>query len=306
MKIYYKYSKYFGVKSLENLTLRLSSPSTLNDPFEGMLNENVKERLLNIAKPEDLGMHGYEHFFDKNMINQFIKNKIQNLINRYGVVSLSETPINLLMWAHYANEHQGICIGFKPDLFDSLNKKEKSLYGIESYHPQKVNYDSIRPQNIEDEPESASEIREQARNQLLTKSNDWMYEKEHRCIIPLSWADQYKKIGDNPDIRTEMEFVEQDMLTEVDDYTFEGKGINILSAIFNEEKESVFLKKINPKSVASIYLGCKFDPYEIEKVIDMVTNEHSKLKHIKLYTCSPSKDRFELETKQIHPSRNIV
>ncbi|MGL6188166.1 MAG: hypothetical protein ACRC12_03895, partial [Holosporales bacterium] len=84
MKIYYKYSRYFGIDSLKNLTIRLSSPDTLNDPFEGMMNEHVKKRLIKIAKPEDLGMHGYERIFGKETIDSFIVNRIQSLVSKYG------------------------------------------------------------------------------------------------------------------------------------------------------------------------------------------------------------------------------
>ncbi|MFQ1977485.1 DUF2971 domain-containing protein [Aeromonas veronii] len=307
MKVYYKYSRFFGIESLKNITIRLSSPNTLNDPFEGMMNEHVKKRLIKIAKPEDLGMQGYERHFGKEIINTFIVNKIHSLISKYGVVSLSETPINLLMWAHYADEHKGICIGFKPDLFDSLDNKRRSIYKIESYLPQKVNYDSIRPQNIDDEAESSKEIQEQARKQLLTKSNDWMYEKEHRCIIPLNWADQYKSLSTNAeDHDVENDFVNDGILTRVGENTYEGKGISILSDIYNDEKTSVFLKKINPSSIVSIHLGCKFDTKDKARIVEMLNDDNNQLKHIKLYACSPSKDRFELDIEQLYPLKKSV
>ncbi|MGF6383844.1 hypothetical protein OKW31_006845 [Paraburkholderia atlantica] len=32
--------------------------------------------------------------------------------NEYGIYSMAETPRSLLMWAHYAESHTGVCLGF--------------------------------------------------------------------------------------------------------------------------------------------------------------------------------------------------
>jgi len=37
----------------------------------------------------------------------------------YGVLCLSEVNDNLLMWSHYADQHQGVCISIRPDCIPS-------------------------------------------------------------------------------------------------------------------------------------------------------------------------------------------
>ncbi|WP_324002299.1 DUF2971 domain-containing protein [Aeromonas dhakensis] len=306
MNVYYKYSKYYGINSLKDLKLRISSPFTLNDPFEEIMNENVTQRLKTIAEPSHVGLNYIHRYFGESITNGFVENKIDNLITEYGVVSFSETPRNLLMWAHYADEHHGLCIGFKEDLFEIKPNKIKTHFNVESYTPIKVSYDSARPQNIDEELDTQAELWTQARRQLLTKSDDWIYEKEYRCILPIRWADQLKIISNEEDTFFEQDFINDGTIDEVDDNTYEGIGVSVLADMLFKNKSKAFLKKINISSVASIYLGCKFDVFQMELLIDLFNKEDSPFKNIKLYKCRPSKNRFELEIEQLYPLSNGV
>ncbi|HEH9441900.1 TPA: DUF2971 domain-containing protein [Aeromonas sobria] len=304
MDTYYKYSKYFGLKYLKDITLRISSPYTLNDPFEEIINEEVMERLQSIAKPEDMGLSDYKKYFGEDSAKEFLTSRINSLIDGYGIVSFSETPRNLLMWAHYADEHNGICIGFKKDLFESQKKAGPTINNIESYIPQKIDYDSIRPENIESMANSRDEIRHQARRQLLTKSDDWIYEKEHRCILPMKWADQLRLVDKKDERLFELDYINDGLLDEIDDDLFEGEGVSHLAENLFRLKEKAFLKKVNISSVVSIHLGCKMKKYEEDLLVDTFSQENSPFGHIKLYKCQPSKNRFELKVTQIFPKNN--
>lgn len=303
MNIYYKYTKYFGLNSLKKIQLRISSPCTLNDPFEEIINENVIQRLKEIAKPSDVGMKYISQHFGDEITNGFVKNKIDNLITEYGIVSFSETPRNMLMWAHYADEHQGLCIGFKENLFESMSNKITTHFKVESYTPLKVSYDSIRPQNIDETLDTQDELWTQARRQLLTKSDDWIYEKEHRCIIPMRWADELKITYDKEDDFFERDFINDGFIDKIGADTYDGIGVSVLADMLFKNKSKAFLKTINISSVASIHLGCKFDKSQTELLIDLFNKENSIFKHIKLYQCIPSKNRFELEIKQLYPAK---
>jgi len=101
----------------------------------------------------------------------------------YGVFCATETCCNLLMWAHYAEQHRGVVVGLKPDL-----EKDSFLRLMEP-----VKYKDERPFLFESTAkwlnsaleEYSMEIAREASHRLLhTKSSEWSYEKELRLAIP--------------------------------------------------------------------------------------------------------------------------
>lgn len=310
MDTYYKYTKFRSIEELLSATVRLSPPQILNDPFESRLNLEVENSLLNKLSLTDVDIEvedddSIDEHFKKNIIYK----RIYDSLNDYAVFSLSETPRNLLMWAHYADEHKGVCIGYKKDLFETIKNKTTTDLGIESYSPVKVNYDNIRPQ-----PESKESSREERKkvifDQLITKSDDWMYEKEHRCIIPMNWAD--KVIIPNAE-ETTVGFPLPHLLTtfihnkkiERDGNTYKGtrgtSGMSLLVHLVGNDKNAIFLKKIDPKSIVSIYFGCRFDLTIKDEILNALSNPSHPLHHVKTCQYVPSGHRFEVipETKKI-------
>ncbi|MGR1251996.1 DUF2971 domain-containing protein [Aeromonas veronii] len=298
MEIYYKYTKYLGLESIKNLYLRLSTPATLNDPFEAQLNDSVKNNILESLEKDLISRPTFKSNLD--LVRKIASNSTTHHINQFGIVALSETPRNLLMWAHYANEHKGLCIGMKPDLF----KKAANINTIiESYTPIKVNYDSHRPAVTNNWIMNGYAARDHyIRQQLITKSNDWMYEKEHRCIIATRAADRFKLLNEYADMSDINELIEHNELVEVDDLTYEGnsEGMMDLSVMYSNNKDGVFLKKVDTSKIDSIYIGCKFDKNQKNELIQEVTNSESKLSHVKIYECKLSKSHFELQIELLH------
>jgi len=106
----------------------------------------------------------------------------EKLIDKIGVLSLTEKPDNLLMWAHYAASHQGYCIGFSSNS-DFFNRKRSEH--DEFYHIRKVVYDKNRPYK------PIADLT--AQDTFLTKSDDWEYEQEWRMLVSLNDANEIKK-----------------------------------------------------------------------------------------------------------------
>lgn len=116
--------------------------------------------------------------------NQY-SNSAQNLIGSpewrdqllasVGVVSLSLNPFNILMWSHYANNHKGFLVGFKVPLFGAREDVENYSRNLV---PHEVRYQTSRPV-IKMGQESRMGHLERL---LMTKSEDWRYEQEHRVI----------------------------------------------------------------------------------------------------------------------------
>lgn len=304
MDILYKYTNFHGMDSITKPVIRLSPVITLNDPFESIMNLDVKENIINTNKARDIGISN--HAFTRKFEKEIVISRVEQKIASYGIVSLSETPRNILMWAHYASEHSGICIGFKKNLFESLpNKIFDPVLGVEQYTPVKVNYDNLRPQIINEFGSENEKIKAYIYQQLTTKSDDWMYEKEHRCIIPIEWADELKitsplreKLIEEGDARIEFH-TSNGFIKQNERGCYEGELLYSLNFMLKNNKGAVILKRIDCSSIASIHFGCRFNLEDKNKIISLVSDINNGLSHIKLFQCKPSHNRFEIAAEQI-------
>jgi len=102
----------------------------------------------------------------------FMVSSARGYFEEFGFYSMSETPRNPAMWAHYASNSAGICIGF----------------GTRGYNPAfatslKVRYQPERPKlhlslKQTDEIAHGNELL----SAFLTKAPTWSYEKEWRFL----------------------------------------------------------------------------------------------------------------------------
>jgi hypothetical protein len=82
--------------------------------------ENVHKRNLLSSRPTG----GDSPPRKMNKIDRIqIEEILQEFVNRLGVVSLSARPDNTLMWAHYANDHKGMCL--EPEKISSRERKRR-------------------------------------------------------------------------------------------------------------------------------------------------------------------------------------
>ena len=117
----------------------------------------------------------------------YARKRTYELCNVVGILSLSETPDNLLMWSHYAENHTGFVLMF--DSSHDFFKGETPLPGFAK--PEPVQYKSERPRTTVEEV-TMPEL-------FLTKGSDWKYEKEWRYLKYLNDADQRCKDANNLD-----------------------------------------------------------------------------------------------------------
>lgn len=104
----------------------------------------------------------------------------------YSLICLSEVSSSLLMWAHYANGHNGIVIGYAYDEGPSLKGDPKN--------PDRVRYSDQRPCISDVDILRFGSQLDGIRDEFvvgrvfdsiwLTKSSEWAYEKEWRIVIP--------------------------------------------------------------------------------------------------------------------------
>ncbi|MEA3226881.1 MAG: DUF2971 domain-containing protein [Planctomycetota bacterium] len=85
-----------------------------------------------------------------------------------GVFSMTEDSENILMWSHYAADHTGFCLEFRT---------ENAFFSF----ARRVEYDIALPCVDMHEPMWGKLIGQGAGG-LLTKTQDWVYEKEWRIV----------------------------------------------------------------------------------------------------------------------------
>ncbi|STO56732.1 DUF2971 domain-containing protein [Grimontia hollisae] len=175
----FKYREFTksSIELLVNQELWFARPDTLNDPFECQM--MMPEMLESIWRHHEVEQK------EREKISQFLTKSLDNV----GICSFSKTRQNQLMWAHYADEHKGFCIGFS---------KKALMQDIHPVHCENVEYQKDLPYKgvierikyFENRPLSeipfhnssysiASDI---LSSSIGIKYTNWSYEKEVRLV----------------------------------------------------------------------------------------------------------------------------
>ena len=184
----YKYVTQDRVDVLSRKRIRFTPPPFFNDPFEAspVLNFDIEpEEWLRIGEVErerqGLPQEFVDRVSDPEQMARHMPTVLDCMVGMFqgmaGVLSLTERPDNLVMWAHYADQHRGFVIGFdsKHPWFEASDAFRVNVLA-------KVRYANDRPSKglktltLEDT--------------YLTKSLDWSYEEEWRMFRFLGLADQ--------------------------------------------------------------------------------------------------------------------
>ncbi len=200
----YKYVDSHIVNILEEQRLKVTPLLDLNDPFESLPSFDLKYNMQQL-KRRFLRKDGIREMWERNpsyqkkyrsfkdfvreMKDPKMKNNIIEKLNdqenirrimmgtiseqrRNGyLLSLSEEPMNILMWAHYSKSHSGAVIEF-----DCGNAPH-----FQKYLLHKVHYTNERP--TINPICLTGEMKENFSKAFLSKSVHWNYEKEWRTIF---------------------------------------------------------------------------------------------------------------------------
>jgi hypothetical protein len=166
-------------KIIEGHSLKFSSPTTFNDPFDlnnslidfsgtkrdfkslidqakGSMNHSERKKLLNesVKRPENI-FKAYNQAFNKER-------------ETCGISCFSKSFNKTLMWSHYADKHKGVCLGFSINPLD--NGYDFLMLCVKYAHEIKpLNY--FKKRNVV------------LFNWLFTKSHVWSYEEEARLYL---------------------------------------------------------------------------------------------------------------------------
>lgn len=155
---------YFNIRNIETQTIHLSPNGVMNDVFEGL--------------PESFEDLSFSH--------------LQKLKDLAYMTCMTENNNNLLMWSHYARNHEGFCVEYdlkrlKEDPFNVLHhifpiiyrdqrQSNRDLVSLAESHS--ILSEAILKQFEYDGCETLDNILPL----FLTKSKAWAYENEWRVV----------------------------------------------------------------------------------------------------------------------------
>jgi Protein of unknown function (DUF2971) len=146
-RVYKFTSAKHGISVLKDRRLKVSTMDDLNDPFDLFAAIDTTDPRVAYAV---------------TMLTTQMKDEV-------GLLCFSRNWDNLLLWSHYGNSHQGVCLGF--DILQDPSGEDKCMDVL--YQP---NVLQIRgPEDVDFD----------LANRLLhTKHESWSYEQEVRVLVP--------------------------------------------------------------------------------------------------------------------------
>lgn len=258
--------------------IRLSQPVVLNDPFEASfcsksLHELSSHFYNSMAQDLEFGDISFPQYIEMRM-------------HHIGIVSLSENKENLLMWAHYANEHKGVVAGvsYMPtsgSIFQNLFRADTLIntswgerYSPFDGIPKPVSYrKGLRYRNDKFDYDYSNIAAEGADRILyevfMQKSDEWIYEQEHRVVLRLEQSDRViienVQHIENDVIRNRVISSSYSSINPIDNsciinlYEIDDEAIRVSVAMqlakLSRNPKSIYLMKLNPSCINNCLLG---------------------------------------------------
>ena len=200
--------KYSRLRHLDSFLIRNSiafpTATQLNDPYESSIENVLRYRrsppplppmtiTSSIARFHTGGLYENESAAEAaerrkhNDRMQESLSLLQKARDEVGVLSLTTDPANVAMWAHYAENHAGLCLGFnirrsglQPTLHDLSRMRDAWRNRPEMFRLLKVNYQGSMPSA------AGKTGTEYVTHAYTTKHSDWSYEREHRILRPVA------------------------------------------------------------------------------------------------------------------------
>ena len=163
-------------------TVFLRAPRDFNDPFdcrvvlsndgsEGEWRDYLEPGIRRhfIGKPDAMIQERLSEAAAKARRSEVFGKVVADMqadVDGLGIFCLAESPLIPLMWSHYADNHRGLCLEFR-----HLNEP---FFG----RAQRVKYLGTRPR-VDAIRSDAWEVVDAL---ILTKPNDWAYEREWRIV----------------------------------------------------------------------------------------------------------------------------
>ncbi|MGV2168822.1 DUF2971 domain-containing protein [Agrobacterium tumefaciens] len=239
--ILYKYMPFStGQSVLRDSTILFSRPEHFNDPFDLP------------SYPEEPSSDPASGLFSN--IPAMVKNKAW--AENSGVLSLTRTPVNALMWAHYAEHHHGVVLGIdaaKAGFTNVASNFIPAQFGSVVYASRReVSEFATRPETglaVGATHYFPADHFEKLQRVFLRKPLYWSYEEEVRVIKCLR--------GTSAPIST------------TESGTFD---------VVTTPSRTLHLYKLPPGSIVELYVGIRADLAQAEALVSHARQEHPQLK----------------------------
>ncbi|MDX4953503.1 DUF2971 domain-containing protein [Delftia acidovorans] len=175
MILYKYYTPAIGAIAVKDKTVAFTRPALFNDPFE-------LTNMLDSGDDEESFIHEWRH---------------QTIRNSVGILCLTRSPMNPLMWAHYGLNHTGVVVGYEitPD-DEFFNSSERSIITAEEgaviYSQTKPSFElnertrqllkKIKERTFIRSQDVPKDVHNALRNFFLYKHSVWSYEEEVRIV----------------------------------------------------------------------------------------------------------------------------
>ncbi|NOQ28097.1 MAG: DUF2971 domain-containing protein [Bacteroidales bacterium] len=173
----YKYTSYdIGELIICSQLLKFNSSQFFNDPFDSdidllyfdfnQIGEDVEADLQKLRTRADIDN------IPIDILTKAYKNTQKRKVNASSICCFSKSFKNTVMWAHYSDNHNGVCFIFDRDCKEPFSnfKLDRFSYGEVDYN----NYSAIN--YLTSKFEGMKKI-------YFTKSADWAYEEEYRYVL---------------------------------------------------------------------------------------------------------------------------
>lgn len=169
--------------------------------FEHYFNGGKVSTLFELDKSNDL-VHAHQEIFLLTLENELLKedadgdsyykainhvinteyNDLQNTANRFRIACFAQTPYSMLMWSHYAKNHQGFCVEYEtPDYSEDSVNIYHNLFPV-IYTDTRTPLTDLNLSWNSTGVLSDVNLWNFYKFCLLSKSLDWKYQQEWRLI----------------------------------------------------------------------------------------------------------------------------
>jgi hypothetical protein len=260
MKKFYKYMSYSTLKHFINdPCLRVTPSNCQNDSFEFGYSARDVDHLNEASSSMKLGTH------------------LSDYSRLHGIISLTTSKNNILMWSHYAGNHKGAVVELYIDddnpqsLFINNTGPNKPPFDCQDFIFDKISYAKKRRFNGIESEDSLENIK---RHYYFTKARPWKTEAEYRFITPMNWVNKilfseagYKRAIEITNYHpSSFIYHKSSKLHELNPATLDMLPIEILERLWSQSNmnDTMFFIRLSngipgkeATRIGRVYLGCR-------------------------------------------------
>jgi len=196
-----------------------------------------------------------------------------------GIISLTETKDNLLMWSHYGDQHAGMVIEFDitHDFFTS------TFVTPDDYYEGKIGRVLYRKERL-------NKLDNYLMEPYFHKSDEWAYEKEHRLLLSIYKANENWIPKNCKDKFINNGYLKGENLSELNSTFYKVDKFEFSNIC--EDPSYMAMYKLPSEAIKSVTFGCRASSEFIETVKSKLKSNN--MLHVDLFNSSIDKLNYRL------------